>query len=774
MKQLFDNVHSCYEFDEELEYLAELIGMVDRPGDYFVHSRVLTPMPRLEVGNSGLLSFPIPSEQLRSLITEAARAPYGKGEQTVIDSSVRDCWQIASDEIRLGGAWEETLEEILHFSASGLGLAKGAFAAALYKMLIYEKGGFFKPHRDTEKAEGMVATLVIVLPTAGAGGDLVIRHKGREVVIDMRTDDPSELVFAAFYADCEHEVEPIVEGYRVCLVYNLILEEGRPMVAPDSRKHEITIAAEMERINRHHRGGPRFVWVLEHDYSEAGLSFDTLKNADASVAHVLKAAGDRSGFDLHAAILCYEDSGPLDVDDIGISDIYDCRCWLENFVRPDREKVDYGELKLGTYELMPPSRMENDKVDWAQLNLPTGNDGVSFERSYRRAAFVLWPKGERLNAFAGSAPDAILALASHERELAESSKRIKEVASQLVDVWPIDSWKSNSEKTLQALTLLCEMDQADAISKFVNQVVLPKYEEALNPGIETAVQKMETERVGVFLSELARIHLSWSPEGIMRLIFRLHERFGKPVGDGPWASALRAAMAVMCEQIPNVGRPPENDQSGISHLDVESLSADFLNNLFDLGRSYDLTVEMTEAAESIILRPGLVSPNRAIPGLLNSWWRDREDDAKRSDAFDVLWRQSAKFLLERSGASPEPPTNWKLPTDKLDCACEHCQELRKFCVDPKAQTYRFTLGTGPRTHLCHQIDFGKIDLSYEVERKGRPFTLVCYKTRDSYERRLEEYSEDIVQLRHLSRMADAVPDSAETKERLGAAIVRSG
>ena len=44
----------------------------------------------------------------------------------------------------------------------------------------------------------MFATLVIVLPSISAGGALVIRHKGREVRLDLRCEEPSELAFAAF------------------------------------------------------------------------------------------------------------------------------------------------------------------------------------------------------------------------------------------------------------------------------------------------------------------------------------------------------------------------------------------------------------------------------------------------------------------------------------------------------------------------------------------------------------------------------------------------
>src|SRR2546430_16096755 len=86
---------------------------------------------------------------------------------------------------------------------------------------------FFKAHRDTEKADGMFGTLVIVLPCPHRGGELVIRHAGREATVDLSAAEDSELAFAAFYADCEHEVRPIVKGNRVCLIYNLAQRRQR-------------------------------------------------------------------------------------------------------------------------------------------------------------------------------------------------------------------------------------------------------------------------------------------------------------------------------------------------------------------------------------------------------------------------------------------------------------------------------------------------------------------------------------------------------------------
>jgi len=68
-------------------------------------------------------------------------------------------------------------------------------------MLIYEEGGFFLPHRDTEKTPGMFGTLVLVLPSFHEGGELVVRHAGHQASLDLSGTEVSEIKFAAFYQD---------------------------------------------------------------------------------------------------------------------------------------------------------------------------------------------------------------------------------------------------------------------------------------------------------------------------------------------------------------------------------------------------------------------------------------------------------------------------------------------------------------------------------------------------------------------------------------------
>ena len=188
--------------------LADILGTIRRPGDYFVSGRAELPAPGLEVEGVGPVALPLLGFQAEQLIKTAELAPYGKGEETLVDPAVRRCWQIGPERVRFTGKhWRRTLDEIVARVGDGLGLT-GPVAAEFYKLLIYDRGGFFVGHRDTEKAPGMFATLVIVLPSLHEGGELIIRHQGREARLTLRPDDASEAGFAAFYADCVHEVLP--------------------------------------------------------------------------------------------------------------------------------------------------------------------------------------------------------------------------------------------------------------------------------------------------------------------------------------------------------------------------------------------------------------------------------------------------------------------------------------------------------------------------------------------------------------------------------------
>jgi len=277
--------------------LAAVLTIVRRPGDFFASGTIEFLAPQLEVERVGQIALPLLPTQAKQLVAVAERAPFGRGEQTLVDTAVRRTWQIGPNQVRIQGrGWARTLSAILTRVCDGLGVTEPV-QAEFYKLLLYDEGSFCASHRDTEKAPGMFATPVVVLPSTSTGGELLVRHKDREVRLDLHDPDPSEVAFAAFYADCVHEVLPITSGFRLALIYNLLRPgPGRRPEPPSYASQQAQLAALLQAwgvdLGRSITDAPeKLIVPLEHAYTSAELGFGALKGADAAAAAVLKAAG---------------------------------------------------------------------------------------------------------------------------------------------------------------------------------------------------------------------------------------------------------------------------------------------------------------------------------------------------------------------------------------------------------------------------------------------------------------------------------------------------
>lgn len=106
-----------------------------------------------------------------------------------------------------------------------------AVKAELYKLNIYSApSGKFKAHVDTPRSNGQFGSLVVGLPLAHEGGQLQVRHSGREFTFDWGAST-NAIAWVAFYSDCEHEVLEVTSGHRVTLTYNLYAVRGNGTLA---------------------------------------------------------------------------------------------------------------------------------------------------------------------------------------------------------------------------------------------------------------------------------------------------------------------------------------------------------------------------------------------------------------------------------------------------------------------------------------------------------------------------------------------------------------
>lgn len=86
--------------------------------------------------------------------------------------------------------------------------------------------GLFRSHVDTPRSTNQIGSLVVCLPSAFKGGDLIVRHQGSNVSFDWSTRSDSTIQWAAFYSDCAHEIKPVTDGHRITLTYNLYVTDS--------------------------------------------------------------------------------------------------------------------------------------------------------------------------------------------------------------------------------------------------------------------------------------------------------------------------------------------------------------------------------------------------------------------------------------------------------------------------------------------------------------------------------------------------------------------
>jgi len=313
--------------------LLGLLATIDRPVEFCVAGDREFVLPGLEVDGLGIIGLPLAESTAQELIKVCRQAPYGNGTETVVDTKVRKVWELDPSRFQLTNpAWQKCVNAILEDSQLALGLEKEKLTPQLYKMLLYEKGSFFLPHRDGEKVDGMVATLVIVLPSKHSGGELVVSHddKTRSIVFpDAATGHG--LSYALFYADCKHEVRKLTSGFRFCLTYNVTLTKpkrkrtagvpsGKPhheqsaLLAPSYGPTVRQVADHLTSTSRLNKPW-KIAITLDHAYTKDGLRIGLLKGTDRAKADVLFASAELAGCVAHLAIVTHWQNGSAEGGD---------------------------------------------------------------------------------------------------------------------------------------------------------------------------------------------------------------------------------------------------------------------------------------------------------------------------------------------------------------------------------------------------------------------------------------------------------------------------
>ncbi len=662
----------------------------------------------------------------------------------------------------------------------------------------------------------MFGTLIVVLPSTHKGGALSVRHAGRERVLDLSETAPSEVRWAAFYADCEHEVAKIQSGYRICLVYNL-LRKAKPKAqsrldesVPDHRPAAVELSRAFDRWRKRYGkdGVPdKLVYLLDHYYTAAGLAFAGLKDRDDAIARAFVAAAQASECAIHLAMVHIEESGWAeyhggyhgygrrqrrryweDVDeddgDFEVGEVCDYHYSVNEWIEPTDCAGNFGTVPLTGEELLPTGALDDAEPDNIQFSEATGNEGASFERTYKRAAIVIWPE-EAANKICLSA--GLVASGARLAKLGEgvadgrvTHAQFAGFARMLCASWAtqsgVYSYRLPKVEIAKPIRIVTAHGDAKLLADCLNEF-LPKHygKGEHNDAIAQALVALNPKDAGALLSsvlkEAGRRHCAacldlwqrtlsltttqtapkWLLSGLDTMIELLPKATGAKESEPRtrWSSYYRRRVTVSLDE-----------DNGEKENAPPKLTPDMIVGLLIAIRERCPARYARQCMEAICANTSGFPPDKLlVPALTDLVKREFPKKETR-----LLWEHCARFLARRSARPPAAPKDWKQSVN-WKCTCTDCAVLKRFAINPAEQILRLSLAKARRQHVHNIIDEHELDMTHVTERQGRPYTLVCTKTRTVYDKKCQRHAADVALMKRLENMATST-NSVTTKEAL--------
>ncbi len=743
------------------------------PAHFFAQGRLAADQLAVAVEGLGTLAQPLSPGEAQALHSLSEPAHFGLREQTLLDTAVRHTGEVDADRLALHwqpGAFADLQRQV----AQALGVRR--LDAWLHNLLIYGPGQFFKPHQDTERHPGMVATLVLVWPSPHIGGELRVVLGDEEGRLASQHLQARDLRWFAFYADCRHEVLPVEEGWRVVLTFDLVLPAdvaGSELPAPRQAELQAAVHEAFALDTDAPRLAP-WVLLLDHEYTEHGLRWPLLKGDDRWRVAALREAAEALGLHVHLALAELHETWTTQPvyrsRRSGSGREYDAPT---DEVEPDERVVEEMSLDfwVDAQGQVGPRHSLSIRPDDTLCLVATdeshriaeeyegymGNYGDTLDYWYRRAALVIrTPRADERDRFTLDF-DAALAeareLAADPARSAELAARVQAAASALADR------AARQGRTLLAVytDIALALPDADAAVALL---------QSFDP---TAFEAEDAEP----LARLARRYGADRLIGLLQTWYAVTDRpWGRP---GPWRPGAS------CQEPPRLW--PQALPAFVAAAQAAGWSRSALDQLFDTGLAllarFHQASRSTTPAQQQHLQAGLIAAAEPLARALQQRGADGEVQLKR--LIDELLAQPALYPLTQLGpivqasgvlarhwpqpeplrervrarlqqALAEPPRaadDHRLCGIPWTCRCRDCAEMIAWAESPGTHPLVLAMGEPRRQHVQAKFTDAGVPLSAQTLKQGSPHKLVLGKPRDLHERERglrEKWSQDLAQL----------------------------
>jgi hypothetical protein len=721
---------------------SEIINALRNNGDDaasakgFYATHELSPESfHIDVEGVGKINFPLDQMTIQKLQGVSSEAKYGLREKTLLDKKVRDTQEIPKEMLTIkcdGLSFSNMLENM----RDSMGLSENAkLTAHLHNMLIYGSGQFFKEHQDSEKLDGMIASLVIVLPSAHIGGSLVVNHNNKTYRFTTENIDARKLQCLAFYADCHHEVEKIRQGYRLALTYNLVLESAENQInTPENKQLEKALEEYFVVDAGATAGTQELIYFLDHSYTEHSLRWNMLKGADRERAMDLSSAAHKLGLLPHLALVDLRESWTADgdEDDPDPNELFDHNTTLSYWLDADDNSLPYGEYSISNDDACWTKDTEDFEPFETEFEGYMGNYGNTVDYWYRRAAVVLWPAFDQVAMTFKLDYDAafkdlmqLIGRPGNEKKVLDI---VKKVDSSLYGCATY-AVKTDNFKYFASIAVYSQ-DQ-DVAKSILNVFSLSIFE---GDAIEWVVKLQNLYGVSWFL---LLIDL-WKSKTSGRRSHSIEKDFDQVVIKLLTAGVDRVIVLHLLDN--QINNTVEHDKSALRQTPValkESI-ASRIHTLKSLVDACDFLEDgqTTQKLMDHVISNAVLYPAHDLGNMIVE--AKAFMDGNRLSAYFLLRDHVARGMRQELDQGIRNPDDWSIHA-RLSCTCELCKTAGEFLNSKTDPTRIWPLVAHDRGHIIDIFSQLGLPVNLSVEKRGSPHKLVMVKSDKLYETSRERF-----------------------------------
>ena len=730
---------------------TEVVNSIQGNGTFCIHNEMNFIPPGLEIEGLGEIGLPLENGTAKKIIAISKKAPFGKGSKTILDESIRNTWELDPHSFKLNNSdWGKFIEKLLIKVGEGLGLENSNISSSLYKLLLYEKDSFFKKHKDSEKEDGMFGTLTICLPSTFEGGELNVYFDGKQTTIDFSKTSKYKISFAAFYADCDHEIKPISSGFKLSLVYNLIIDKSFDNIKLAKNSYYVNQISELLKSNIDEFNSKPKVYLLDHQYTPANFGESTLKLRDKQIVQTLCEAAKNAGYYAKLCLLTHYKTGALESDDDyyrnysingsetsdgTMGEVYEEYSSLESWANDNTPSL--GQLREENIEIFNPIIYDEQDPIEEEAEGYTGNAGMTIDYWYHFGAIVLYPLS-KIDKILEDKPDeqVILEWLNYifENEKFDNLYFIESLVSLLVN--------SNSSFCQEKLdysslaTILAQIKNAPLFT-IGNPVLINKFEQiSTNAWINLFTHLPIQNRIEIISKAIERKNSNVVNKYLTILDLSLHTEH-------------KLCVEILVPHFKTVLETYSTIFSKKDKSETNQIKSKIIEQSIVI-----LSVLKSDELEDILFKVLNENVNRdfahniAAPALLNL----KENKLDFSNLPDEQWQvqsQARKLVeiclteLEKNISNkPQPPSDWQRAIPKENKKGKIWDILIPFLESPTLEKIEYKRAKAYRDEMENGIRNAPVDLDTQTIKKGTPYTLLIIKNEATYKKLFEKWSKD--------------------------------